>query len=149
MKFIILFLLLTFVTSFAQNDSIKKMFNGKWKMDDDKSEMYEEWKSVNDAELTATSYSVKNGESFIGENIYLKKLADYWTYIAIPKGQKPTLFTLIEFTDTKYVFENKEHDFPQRVIYEFHYGDKLTASIEGNINNEFRRREFKFTRTED
>ena len=120
------------------------MFVGKWKMDSDNSEMYEEWKFVNDTELTATSYNVKNGESFISENIYLKKLTDYWTYIAIPKNQQPTLFTLIEYTDTRFVFENKEHDFPQRVNH-----GKLTALIEGEINSEFKRREFHFTRVDN
>jgi hypothetical protein len=145
MKFIIFFLLLAFATGFAQDDSIKKMFTGKWKMDSEKSEMYEEWTIVNDTELTATSYSVNNGESFISEHIYLKKIADYWAYIAVPKGQSPTMFTLLEFTDNKFIFENKEHDFPQRVIYEFNDNGKLTASIEGEINGELKRKEFHFT----
>lgn len=149
MKYTLLIILFAFVSSFAQDESIKKMFEGKWKMDSDKSEIYEEWSIVNDNEIIGSSYIVKAGEKIISENIYIKKFAGYWTYIGIPEGQVPTLFTLIENTGSKFVFENIEHDYPQRVIYEFHNDSKLTAAIEGEINNELKRKEFHFTLIKD
>lgn len=145
---IIIFLFSSFVL-IAQDNSFPYLFTGKWKMDFDKVEIYEEWILVNDNELVGKSYSLKEGVKSVSENLYLKKFADQWAYVAIPLGQTPTLFTLIEDTGKRFVFENKEHDFPQRIIYEFHKDGKLTAAIEGNKNGEFERREFSFSITKN
>lgn len=57
-------------------------------------------------------------------------------YLASPKGRQPaTPFKMIEMAANKVVFENPEHDFPQRIIYE-REGDTLTARIEGTQNGE-------------
>lgn len=50
-------------------------------------------------------------------------------YLASPGGQSPTSFTLTESGNNKAVFENPEHDFPQRIIYSLD-GGRLTARIE-------------------
>ena len=63
----------------------------------------------------------------------------------MPEGQNITLFALVEFTPKKFIFENLEHDFPQRITYEFHKDGKLTSSIEGTVNGENKRIEFSFT----
>lgn len=146
MKFVILSILCSYITCTAQDDSIKKMFPGKWKMDSEKSEIYEEWIIVSDNEFNATSYFIKDGDKFVGEQIYIKKFAEFWCYVAVPESQYPTLFTLTEYTGKKFIFENKEHDFPQRIIYEFSQGGKLSAAIEGEVEGEIKRKEFSFTR---
>lgn len=38
-------------------------------------------------------------------------------YLASPGGAEPTAFTLTKATSDRAVFENPEHDFPQRIIY--------------------------------
>lgn len=55
-------------------------------------------------------------------------------FIAKP-SQNPdeTAFRLIRLAGQEAVFENPEHDFPQRVIYR-RTGDNLTGRIEGNNN---------------
>lgn len=59
-------------------------------------------------------------------------------YIAHPKGRSPgTRFTMIETSDNRVVFENPDHDFPQRIIYE-RLGDELHAQVEGTQNGERR-----------
>jgi hypothetical protein len=52
------------------------------------------------------------------------------TYTAIVPGQPPTPFVLLPGKDGEAVFENKAHDFPQRVIYR-RCGEDLCARIEG------------------
>ncbi|HVT34714.1 MAG TPA: DUF6265 family protein [Nevskiaceae bacterium] len=52
-------------------------------------------------------------------------------YVAQPQGQPPTKFNMLELKGTRVVFENPDHDFPQRIIYEFHAPDQLNARIEG------------------
>jgi|SRR3990170_1619416 len=146
---IVLALVLFSVNLFAQDDPILKLFSGKWKMDFNDAEVYEEWELKNETELIGKSYSLKDDVKIISENLYLKKFADQWAYVAIPNEQNMTLFALKEYSPKKFVFENKEHDFPQRIIYEFHKDGKLTTAIEGDVNGEFKRREFSFRLAEE
>jgi hypothetical protein len=143
MKVILAFIVYSTIL-FAQDESILKLFPGKWKMDIANTEIYEEWIIENDNELIGKSYTVDEGKEMINETLYLKKFGDQWAYIAIPSEQSITLFALVEHLPKKFIFENKEHDFPQRIIYEFHKGGKLTSAIEGNVNGEIKRREFNF-----
>ena len=144
MKTYIIILIAFSINSYAQDDAIHKLFSGKWKMDIENTEIFEEWEMLSETELVAKSYSTINEEQIINEYLYLKKFAGQWAYVAIPKDQHITLFALIEHTPKKFVFENKEHDFPQRIIYEFHKDVKLTVTIEGYVNGELRRREFSY-----
>ena len=52
-------------------------------------------------------------------------------YIAQPQGNPPTKFNMLELKGTRVVFENLDHDFPQRIIYEYKAPDSLNARIEG------------------
>jgi hypothetical protein len=149
MKTILFISLAINLNLFAQDDSIKKLFPGKWKMDIENAEVYEEWQVVNENELIGTSYSIEEGVKIVSENLYLKKFADQWAYVAVPKNQNIALFAIVEYSPKKITFENKEHDFPQRIIYEFHKGGKLTAAIEGNVNGAFKRTEFPFVLIEE
>ncbi len=57
------------------------------------------------------------------------------TFIARPEGQPATAFTLKEADNGIATFENLDHDFPQRVIYEIAGEmDQLNARIEGTID---------------
>jgi hypothetical protein len=141
-------LILFFANIIAQDESILKHFPGQWKLQTDKQEMFEEWTLINDNELACVNYRINGTEKEIVENVTLKKFADYWAYVAIPAGHTPTLFTLVEHTDDKFIFENKEHDFPQRIIYEFHPDGKLNAAIEGNTGGEFKRKDYFFMKTD-
>jgi hypothetical protein len=57
------------------------------------------------------------------------------TYTALVPGQPPTPFVLLPGKDGEAVFENKAHDFPQRVIYR-RCGDDLCARIEGTLKGQ-------------
>lgn len=144
-----IFFLLFFVPSlYAQDDSILKLFPGKWKMISDKIEYYEEWKIVNEYELTGIGFSIEEGDTVSSEKLYLKKFEDTWAYIALPVNQTITLFALTEYSESKFIFENKEHDYPQRIIYEFTADGQLNAATEGIIEGELMRRDFSFIRIE-
>ena len=49
----------------------------------------------------------------------------YW---ASPGGRAPVAFRLVSASGTEAVFENPQHDFPQRIRY-VRAGDRLTATI--------------------
>jgi hypothetical protein len=113
-------------------------------METDRAEIFEEWIVSGETELTGKSFSIEAGDEYVSEILYLKKFGEQWAYVAVPEGQSITLFALVEYTPKKFIFENKEHDFPQRIIYEFHKDGKLTAAIEGTVNGENKRKEFSF-----
>ncbi|MBT8386697.1 MAG: hypothetical protein KJO12_04745 [Ignavibacteria bacterium] len=149
MKTLLAAMLISIMILYAQDDAIKELFLGILKMDIENAEIYEEWEIVNDTELRGTSYRIINGQNKLSENLYIKKFADQWAYIAAPKNQDIALFALVEYSPKKFSFENKEHDFPQRIIYEFHKDGRLTSAIEGNMNGEFKRKEFSFVLVEE
>ena len=57
------------------------------------------------------------------------------TFTAIVAGQPPTPFVMISGPEGEVIFENKAHDFPQRVIYR-RCGEQLCARIEGTLRGE-------------
>ena len=150
-RFIKLILLFLFASqiNFSQDQSIMQLFPGKWKMETNKAEIFEEWTSSSETELIGKSFSIEAGNEFVNEKLYLKKFGEQWAYVAVPEKQNITLFALVDYTPKKFIFENKEHDFPQRIIYEFHKDGKMTASIEGDVNGEMKRKEFSFRIVED
>lgn len=149
MKILLVTILISITNLYAQDDAIEKLFPGKWKMEIENVKAYEEWQLVNENELIGTSYYLENGIKIINENLWIKKFADQWTYIAKPSNQNINLFALIEHSPKKFIFENKEHHFPHRISYEFHKDGKLTAVIEGNINGGLKRKEFSFILVEE
>lgn len=56
------------------------------------------------------------------------------SFFASPNAAAPTEFKAIEATAAKVVFENKDNDFPQRVIYVKNDDGTLIARIEGTLN---------------
>ena len=81
------------------------------------------------------------------EMLRLKVEGERLQYIALPSGQKETVFPSIELTDTSLVFENTAHDFPQRISYRRRGADSIVAAIEGPGPNGVRRISFGFLRT--
>ena len=67
------------------------------------------------------------------EFLRIEKTAAGIAYIAQPQGRPPTSFPLVESSANRVVFENKTHDFPQRIIY-WRERDSLHARVEGPKN---------------
>lgn len=67
------------------------------------------------------------------------------TYTALVPGQAPTPFVLLPGKDGEAVFENKAHDFPQRVIYR-RCGEDLCARIEGLLEGRMQSEDWRYSR---
>jgi hypothetical protein len=63
-----------------------------------------------------------------------------------PFGQPPAEFIAASVSDTMVVFENPQHDFPQRVIYRKRGADSLIARIEGTMNGKSRGVDFPYAK---
>lgn len=145
------FLLFIFCSlSNAQENSTQVEINdfdfliGTWEADFGKFKYYEEWEKGND-KLTGTGYRIKEDKRLDGEKLILMNIHGYISYIATVGKQQPVLFALVKNSDNNYVFENKEHDFPQRIIYQFINKDSVKVFVEGEMKGEFVKDEYNMT----
>jgi hypothetical protein len=77
------------------------------------------------------SRTVAGGVARAFEHLRLRAVDGGLVYTAIPSGQQETAFTSVVVSDTLLVFENLEHDFPQRIIYRQAGADSVVARVEG------------------
>ena len=129
--FVLIIIICSGNTILAQNISDFEWLAGKWKLKSSNTESIEEWK-LTDNELSGISYLIINGNKKTSEILYIKPIGGHVVYIAAPGKNRPTLFTLIQNENDKFVFENNEHDFPNRIIYNHISTDSLNVTIEGN-----------------
>ena len=66
-------------------------------------------------------------------------------YMTSPLGRTPVPFCAIEVGASRVVFENREHDFPQRILY-WREGGRLHARIEGMVSGAMRSEEWVWSR---
>jgi hypothetical protein len=66
-------------------------------------------------------------------------------YVASPQGGSATAFAAVEAAPGRVIFENPEHDFPTRILYELREGE-MTATIEGEVAGETRRSSWRWKR---
>lgn len=89
----------------------------------------ERWSPPLGGSMLATSRTVSRGRMSAFEFLRIVEREGGLVYIAQPGGRTPTEFVLTELGDTRAVFENPRHDFPQRIVYELSPEGRLTASI--------------------
>ena len=107
----------------------------------------EQWLAPAGDTMLGVSRTVKQGKTVEFEFMQLRQLPDgVLAFIAQPSGRPPTIFRALSLRDHEVVFENPNHDFPQRVSYSRPEESRLLASIEGVRNGVARKIEFPFTR---
>ncbi len=82
------------------------------------------------------------------ENLQIRQEGDSIAYLASPQGKSTTRFELIELGKDRVVFENLKNEFPQRIIYYRKSDGKLTAKIEGVIQEQTRSLEWHWDRVQ-
>ena len=96
----------------------------------------ETWAKQNDSTFTGESYYENQGDTVFSEKIRIEEHLDGLFYIPTVSNQndgKPVSFKLIKSGKSKAVFENKQHEFPQKITYSI-AGDSITAEISGMRN---------------
>lgn len=92
----------------------------------------EQWMLQEDGVLYGTSRFVKDGKIVVGESMQIRAQKDgRLAFFAQPASQQPAVFPLLKITQTEAVFENLQHDFPQRIVYRLEDSENLDASIAG------------------
>jgi hypothetical protein len=104
----------------------------RWVFKDGEDIIYENWVKSGDTLFSGESYTVRDGDTVFTEQLKIEKIGDDVSYTAIVgHNPGPVSFKLIELEDSKAVFENPEHDFPNRIIYELMNNSVLHARVEG------------------
>ncbi|SOD20001.1 DUF6265 family protein [Pedobacter xixiisoli] len=122
---------------------------GKWEMKTKTGKIVERWQKHRDS-LTGTSHRFNaKGDSVLTESVVLKKIKGDWHYCVTgyEKGNEGrTDFKLATSANNTFTFENKQHDFPQQIVYQNKGKDNLLAWIEGEIGGKKRKMEFPYQR---
>lgn len=109
----------------------------------------ETWIKENDSTLSSYSYTQVGNDTVFAETMLLQqKEGNLFLTAAEADENNRTIvtFNMIPSEKGKFVFENKEHDFPQRIIYTNPTQDSIHAWIEGTINGMSKTVDFYFTK---
>jgi hypothetical protein len=107
---------------------------GTWENNSEYGDMQENWEKINDSVFRGTSYLIKVKDTLHSESIALESKDDQVLYIPIVKGQnndQPVVFLLTKQTPKQLVFENPNHDYPKKIVYNQITADSLVAVISG------------------
>jgi len=119
---------------------------GNWKNDSDTSALFfEKWQITPHKNYSGISYILAKNDTVFFESIQLF-IADTGTFYAVTvpsqNNAKTVNFKLVSSDNQTYIFENKKHDFPQRIAYQYKALDTLNAWIEGKVKGKFKKESF-------
>jgi hypothetical protein len=132
MKKILLILMMGIACIRAQNDTTFNWLIGKWEASTEHGKFFESWR-VGSNRLEGSGGEIVKGDTVFKETLFLIKKKGHWNYVAEVGNQAPVEFSLAQVLEHRYKFENKKHDFPQRIIYEYMNRDHFNARVEGKI----------------
>ncbi len=141
----------SFSTCFSQEtkpplDSLS-WIAGCWELSANGRVISEQWMKPSGGRMMGMSRTVKDGKTTEFEFVRLVKEDDgSISYVAKPSGQEGASFTLVSLEGQKAVFENLQHDFPQRIIYHRRTVDSLVARIEGTVGGKLKGVDFPMKR---
>jgi hypothetical protein len=122
---------------------------GTWENKTSRGSIYETWEKQNETTFYGKSYTLREEDTVVFENIQLVQKQEGLFYIPVVKNQNqglPVSFTLRTISEHEMIFENPKHDFPQRISYTRIAADSLVAVISGTRNGQERFQRFPMRR---
>lgn len=119
---------------------------GCWSLEMGGRVVEEQWNSPRGGTMLGTSRTIKAGKTSEYEFVIIQERGDALVYEAHPSGQAGAQFTSIKIESDQVIFENKEHDFPQRIGYR-KVANGVEAWIEGTVGGKSRKIDFPYKRT--
>jgi hypothetical protein len=104
----------------------------------------EHWLAARGGTMLGLHRDVKGGKTTGFEFLRIEARPEGLVYLASPGGKPATPFRAVEVSGERVVFENKEHDFPQRVLY-WRAPGALHARIEGTVGGKTESMEWRWT----
>jgi hypothetical protein len=123
--------------------------SGCWQQTDGTGRVVDEqWMTPRGNTMMGMSRTVRGDSLIEYEQLRISERAGKAVYHALPSGQQPSEFTAAAVSDTLVVFENPQHDFPQRIIYRKRGADSIVARIEGTMNGKSRGVDFPYAKVQ-
>jgi len=119
---------------------------GCWSMSTGERTVHEQWMPPGGDSLLGMSRTAAPGRTLEHEFIRIVARDETLVFVALPSGQPEASFRLRSSGPRELVFENPEHDFPQRIGYKSESDDQLTAWVEGRHGDRERRIDFPYRR---
>ena len=119
---------------------------GTWERTEGNKTTVEHWQPHAGTTYMGTSHTYGENRTYFFEFIRIATHGGRIAYIVQPGGGSPVLFRAVKVTDEEAVFENPEHDHPQRIRY-VQTEDGMTATI--SLMDGTRATEFAFERREE
>lgn len=121
---------------------------GTWVSESGVTRTTETWTSAEGGLLLGTSKTVRGDKAVFFEFLRIETDASgNAVYVAMPRGKNETRFAQKgPVAEGKVVFENPQHDFPQRIVYTKKSDGTLVARIEGTVNGAERSKEWTFVK---
>jgi hypothetical protein len=93
---------------------------------------HECWLKPEANKLSGYAVTMQGTDTLFTEKTSIIIKDNVFYYVAdVPGNKEPVYFKFTEFTNSGFVCENPEHDFPKKITYQFD-GTKLKAQISGN-----------------
>jgi len=126
---------LTFFSCSNQKEGFEKYswLIGNWKTTNGES-LYEYWESKNDTLFTGIGYRLYGSDTIVTEKlkIFTRDGTTYYTATISTQNKGRTIrFRMVSNTADSIVFENPNHDFPNRITYLKKGNDKMKTIIVG------------------
>ena len=119
---------------------------GCWEGRQGEATIEEIWSKPAGGSMLGLGRTVKGGKTTSFEFMQFREENGRLVFLPQPGGGERTSFPLKDAFGEKLTFENKAHDFPQRVIYERKGPGSLLAAIEGTYQGKESREEFQMTK---
>ena len=120
--------------------------SGCWKGGDKVQILEEQWTRPAGQTMLGIGRTIKDGKTEFYEFLQIRERSDGIFYIAEPNGQKAVSFKLVKVNDSQAIFENPQHDFPQRIVYQKTIDGSLLATLEGTESGKAKLVEFAMKR---
>lgn len=126
------------------NTEFKKLewLTGKWEGIQGIGLYHEEWEKISDG-FKGRAYFIKKGEILNSESLVIYSRDSEIYYEAdVSHNPQPVSFKMTFLDNDKVIFENPNHDFPQKITYEKKQDGFLLATIEALQNGKGKKVEF-------
>lgn len=146
-------LLMLWPSSFAQTSKPTltdlSWLAGCWEANIRGREVNEQWMKPGGGIMLGMARTVSQGKAAEFEFTQIREDKDGAIYyVAKPSGQAEASFKLVKLQNKEAVFENPQHDFPQRIIYRLQPDGILFARVEATVKGQLRGIDYPYKRAQ-
>jgi hypothetical protein len=123
---------------------------GNWESKPADKQILEKWTKLNDSTLLGQSLFVKGSDTLLGEKMQIFSIGEtlvFRTEVTDQNEGATIEFVMDSISDTRVYFRNDNHDFPQQIVYTHPTEKSILAYIDGNLNGQYERVDFKLSRS--